>query len=123
MVTIEDVALARRILIQRCLLEVQWGEQTSALTDLSDTVMTQLGEHIAQADPQADITLDLSCPACGHNWQVLFDIAAFFWSELTAQAQRHLLDVHQLARIYHWRENDILSMSSLRRQFYLNLVS
>jgi hypothetical protein len=123
MVIIEDGALARRTLIERCLLDVKCGEQATALTDLPDTVMTQLGEHIAQADPQADITLDLSCPACGHNWQVLFDIVAFFWSELTAQAQRHLLDVHQLARTYHWRENDILSMSSLRRQFYLNLVS
>jgi hypothetical protein len=104
-------------------LTVSQGDQAGVIATLPKAAITHLAEHIAAADPQADITLDLSCPACGHAWQVLFDIVAFLWSEITAQAQRLLLDVHQLARLYHWPESEILSMSSLRRQYYLNLVS
>jgi hypothetical protein len=111
------------VLIERCLIEISRDGEAITMTDLPDDILPYLGQHIATADPQADITLDLACPACGHTWQVLFDIAAFFWSELTAQAQRLLIDVHQLARLYHWPESEILAMSSQRRQFYLNLVS
>jgi hypothetical protein len=31
-------------------------------------------------------------------------------------------EVHRLARVYGWREADILSMSASRRQFYLEMV-
>ena len=123
MLTLPDPNLARHRLIERCLLDLSEGGQAAALSDLPTPIIAQLGAQIAEADPQADITLDLACPTCSHPWQVLFDIVEFFWGELTAQAQRLLLDVHQLARSYRWRERDILSMSSLRRQFYLNLVS
>lgn len=121
--TIEEPNLARKTLIERCLLELSDGGQPLAIADLPEGVITPLAAQMAKADSQADITLDLACPACSHGWQVLFDIVAFFWGELAAQAQRQLMDVYQLARAYHWREQDILAMSSQRRQFYLSLVS
>ena len=79
--------------------------------------------QMAEVDPQANLQLDLSCPACGHRWQVLFDIGSFFWSELNAWAQRLLAEVHVLASAYGWREADILNLSPSRRQFYLGLIS
>lgn len=115
--------LQRLVLIERCLLEVTYQGRIAAIADLPDSLITEVGAQIAAADPQADITLDLACPACDHRWQVLFDIGEFLWTEVTTQAQRLLLDVHRLAQMYRWRETDILAMSSLRRQFYLNLVS
>jgi hypothetical protein len=50
---------------------------------------------------------------------VLFDIATFFWAEVSAHARRLIRDVHALARAYGWREVEILSMSGWRRERYL----
>ena len=71
---------------------------------LPDTVVAAISKDMAEADPQAEIELALACPACGHAWFALFDIAAFLWSEIHAWAQRTLHDVHILARAYGWRE-------------------
>ena len=38
------------------------------------------------------------------------------------EATRLLGEVHTLARAYHWREAEILAMSSRRRQAYLELA-
>jgi hypothetical protein len=64
----------------------------------------------------------LRCPACKASQQVLFDIAAFFWSEIGACAKRLLREIHLLARAYCWREADILAMSAWRRECYLAMV-
>ena len=78
---------------------------------------------MGQSDPQAEIQLHLTCPACSRSWSVLFDIVSFFWSEICVQAKRLLREVHTLARVYGWREAEILSMSTARRQLYLEMVS
>jgi hypothetical protein len=95
----------------------------TSLVDLPETVIAALAEYMTQCDPQADVQLNLSCPACGQSWTVMFDIVSFFWSEICAQAKRLLREVHTLARAYSWREADILNMSTARRQFYLEMVS
>jgi hypothetical protein len=118
-----DVDGVRQRMLERCVLAVSQGEQALAVADLPETVLTQVEQAIAAADPQSDITLDLACPTCGHNWQVLFDIGEFLWAEITAYAQRLLLDTHQLACTYGWAEADILAMSNQRRQYYLGLMS
>jgi hypothetical protein len=92
-------------------------------TELPPAVVQQLSAQLAEMDPQAEIILTPICPACGHSWQVLFDIVTFFWTELSGQARRLLQEVYRLARAYGWSEADILAMSPLRRQFYLELVS
>jgi hypothetical protein len=79
-------------------------------------------DSLAAADPLADISLQLVCPACGHAWAVVFDIVDFLWRELEDWAVRTLRDVHDLARAYAWREADILNLSSLRRQLYLEMA-
>ena len=86
-------------------------------------MLEQLSAHLAVSENYADTMLDLRCVACGHSWQLAFDIAAFLWTEITASARRCLGDVHTLAWAYGWREADILAMSAARRGFYLEQVS
>ena len=74
-------------------------------------------------DPQADVELTLSCPACAHQWTTAFDIISFFWEEINVWAYRTLYQVHQLASAYGWNEADILTMNPWKRQFYLKMVS
>jgi hypothetical protein len=90
---------------------------------LPDSVIQAVLERMGHADPQANLEIELSCPACSHNWQETFDIVSFLWSEITAWAIRILREVHVLASAYGWREADILAMNPRRRQAYLELIS
>src|SRR5215213_3433770 len=107
----EDVSGARTMLAERCLLEVTRAGREAALHELPEQAMGELAARMIECDPQAEVLLDLDCPACGHSWAVVFDIASFFWTEVSALAKRLLRDVHALARAYGWSESDILSMS------------
>jgi hypothetical protein len=118
-----DVATARQILLGRCLITAHHDGQRQSADQLPPPVVTAIVEHMARADPQADIQLSLVCPQCSHQWQVAFDIASFFWSEINAWANRILGEVHILASRYGWSERDILALSPWRRQYYLAAVN
>jgi hypothetical protein len=118
-----DRAIADTQLLQRCLLQANQNGVPVPYAELPVAVMNQLAEQVVERDPQAELLLNLSCPACQHEWPALFDILAFFWAELAVQAQRLLREVHTLARMYGWREADILGMSAVRRQQYLDMVT
>jgi len=125
-----DIAAARRALLRRCLAGAGPGDgpETAAplpaefAGDLPDDLAEELVTQIAALDPRASIELDLTCAACGHAWPAVFDIASFLWAEINAWARRTLRDVHAIASAYGWHEADILAMSPLRRQCYLELA-
>ena len=118
----KDLTTGRHLLIDRC-IESAWhmDEETSA-DQLPVGVIDAVSERMAQADPQCDIKLALSCPSCGRQWEAIFDIASFFWKEIESWAYRILREVHILASAYGWREVDILAMSPRRRRLYLEMV-
>lgn len=118
-----DLRTAQRMLAQRCIQQVRHPRVAIDTIEVPEALLTQLSEQIAACDPQAEILLNLDCPACQYAWQVLFDIVTFFWAELSTQARRLFQEVHTLARFYGWREADILAMSPKRRQVYLDMVS
>jgi hypothetical protein len=118
----DTVEQARRLLEQRCVLEVRHGEEVVSEAALPEQWREHLAARLREYDPQAEILFNLQCPACEHSWQMLFDIGAFLWEEIGAQARRLLRDVHTLARCYGWREADILALSQTRRQWYLELA-
>jgi hypothetical protein len=117
------VQSAQQQLVQQCVQAVHYQGQARSISEFPSALLVRLSEQLAAADPQAELLLDLTCPACRHDWQILFDIVTFFWAELNAQAKRLIGEVHTLARSYGWREADILAMSSMRRQLYLDRVS
>ena len=119
----KDVEIANSLLTQRCLLKACRDDRTVVHGELPPVVITKLTEQMVECDPNSEIQLALNCPACEHSWSAWFDIVDFFWTELSVQAKRLFLEVHRLARFYGWRETDILSMSALRRQQYLEMVS
>ena len=118
----EEPRLARQQLLLSCLLKISKDGQATSAGELPAEVLEAVMERMTQAEPLADLTLAVTCPACGHSWQVLFDIVSFFWSEINAWSARLLREVHVLASAYGWRETDILAMSAWRRQRYLEMV-
>ena len=116
------VGSARRLLLERCVVSAREGDQERAPTDLPPSVVASVAAEMATADPQAEVTLALACPACGHEWEALFDIVSFLWSEIEAWGERTLREVHALASAYGWREGDVLALSPARRRRYLEMV-
>jgi hypothetical protein len=117
-----DVETNRGLLLERCVLSARAAEHEICARELPAEVVTALSEAMAEADPQADVQVALTCPRCGHEWHAPFDIAGFLSAELDASAQRLLQEVHDLACAYGWKETDILAMSAVRRNAYLQRV-
>lgn len=112
---------ARELLLERCLDARNDGVAVPAAS-LPGAVVRELGQRMADANPQAEVQILLDCPACSHNWPTVFDILSYLWGEIDDWAQRLLHDVHSLALVYGWSERDILSMSATRRRLYLEMA-
>ena len=119
---VSDADPARRALFERCVQNSTREGAPVSTSDLPEEMVDAVSSRMAQMDPQADIQLALVCPACAAQWSMVFDIVSFLWSEIHAWAVRILREVHQLASAYGWREADILALSPMRRQFYLELI-
>ena len=109
---------ARQVLLDRCLTVTGGNEDQRVPGHL----MAKLMALAAAADPQADVQLALTCPACGAAWQAPFDIGAFLWARIESGALRLLAEVHELAGTCCWSEAEILSLSPARRSAYLQLA-
>ncbi len=118
----QDPAQAERELLARCVLGARVQDREARVEELPAAVVSAVTQRMAEADPQAEVLLDLKCPGCELRWQALFDIAAHLWAEIDAWAKRILHEVHALARAYGWPERDILAMSPTRRRLYLDLL-
>lgn len=114
---------ATAALFDRCLLEKLHRGREVSTASLPGEAMDAIAGEMGKRDPQADIRFAFVCPDCAHQWEAIFDIVSFAWSEISAWAGRLLRQVHTLAMAYGWRETDILSMSSLRRQAYLEMLA
>jgi hypothetical protein len=117
-----DVETGRRLLLARSILRAAQGGQKRGVEELPEQVHQAVANRMAEADPQAEVQLELLCPSCGHRWLMTFDIVSYFWGEINAWAYGILREVHTLAAAYGWREQDILAMSAGRRQLYLVMV-
>jgi len=119
----QDLQVARDMLARRCVVQAEKDGIPAPEPILSPAVIDLISERMAECEPSGEILLRLCCPGCGHSWNALFDIAAFLWAMISSRAMRLLREVNILARAYGWREADILSLSPVRRQFYLEMAT
>ncbi len=116
----ESVEAAIEHLLSRC---VSCADDSVAIGQLMTTTRRAvISEALAALDPQAEVLVNLACPACKHDWQEVFDVITFLWKEIRARARRLLQEVDALARAYGWNEADILAMSAARRGLYLEMA-
>lgn len=111
-----------RNLIMLCTTEATKNSRTVKNEGLPAKILAKIEEQMEEADPIANIQLSLTCPNCGHTWDEIFDILSFFMKEVDSWVKRLLQDVSVLALNYGWSEKDILELSPLRRQFYLDAL-
>jgi hypothetical protein len=117
-----SLTAARALLLERSIVSASRRGRRVGIGRLPRAVVERLAMRLAECDPWAESLLELTCPECRHEWTVLLDVAVFLWTQIRARAQRLLREVHTLASAYGWREADILTMSSRRREAYLELV-
>jgi hypothetical protein len=111
-----DARAAAEQLLERCCLP------RSPETVLSDEVRARIEAWLEASDPLADLRLQLSCEACGHEWTAALDPASWLWDEVQRSARHLLAQVHALARAYGWTEPQVLALTPQRRSIYLDMV-
>jgi hypothetical protein len=102
---------AERVLLERC-----------AGGPLTPRARAAVARAMAEADPLAEVLVDLACPDCGAAFVADLDVASFVWTAVRAHAQRVLGEIDALARAYGWTEPQILALSEPRRRTYLRLA-
>jgi hypothetical protein len=117
-----DAETAHKMLLQRCVMEASRDGTRVEIPALAKSTAEKIARLLAEADPQAETLIDLTCCACQCCWQVILDIECLLWGKINALAKRLLREVHTLAFAYGWREHDILGLSSVRRQAYLEMA-
>lgn len=109
-------------LLNRCIVKVLNNNTVQATADLPINIIEQLNERMSREDPQADITMLLTCPSCSGQWESGFDILSYFWSEINSWARHMLQEIYILAKFFGWSERDILNIGPKRRRLYLEMV-
>ena len=103
-------------ILEGCCLQMPDGERNAA------EVLALADAEFKKADPMADLSFDVVCPACKAHTDAFFDPGALLWQEVQAYARSLLAQVHSLARAYGWTESDVLALSPQRRKVYLDMV-
>jgi hypothetical protein len=123
-VVFDDPEAAARLILRRCVEQVvQDGEETGPVRAIPAAVESKLPEVMAELDPQADLLLDVTCPACQSSFTAPFDIADYFYRECLERRGDLYREVHLLAFHYHWSEAEIMAMTGQKRRLYLGLLA
>lgn len=113
---------AERRLLALCVVAASRGDAPVAADELPDAIAEAVSARLAEIDAQAQIRLDLACPACSNRASAAFDIVGHLWAEFDARSRQLLREVHVLACSYGWSEAAILAMSPTRRRVYIEFV-
>jgi hypothetical protein len=119
----KEYSLNPKKLLAECIISAQKDAHDCEATELPAQVFELLDERMGSEDPQANIVMNLSCPACAHAWEAQFDIVSYLWTEIDNWAKHVLQDVAVLAAAFGWSEQQVLNLSPQRRQLYLNIVN
>lgn len=115
---------AAELLIRACIDEISTDSAGRlSPSDWPGAVLEQVPALMADLDPQAELTLNMTCPACDNGFSALFDAGGFMRHELRSRTEKLYREVHLLATRYHWEEQTIMQMASKRRHIYLDLCA
>jgi hypothetical protein len=120
---VTDPGAAIRSLLRASVLAASCDGVPLDAAALPPRVVDQLCDALSALDRQAEIELDLVCPACGCASSALLDASAYLGAELEQRLSQLFGQIHALASAYHWNEHEILALPTDRRLRYLELIA
>lgn len=102
----------RRWLAQRCI---------EPLPERGRSI-SRIERAMAKLSPQLTQELEAKCAECGAGFSVAFDLAGYVLREFEQLSRTLIQDIHLLARWYHWRLEEILSLPRQRRIQFVNAL-
>ena len=111
-----------QLLLDRCVLACTREGTNVPVGQLPEPVLDALSQQMETLDTGASVSFALDCPQCATHWQAPLDVGELLWQKVRTGAERMLLDIDALARIYGWTEREVLRLSPLRRAAYLQMV-
>src|SRR6185312_10873885 len=79
-----DQEARRNVLLESCVISASHDGSAAAPQNLPPSVVEGVARALAEADPQADLQLMVTCETCGHGTRTAFDISSFLWEEVDA---------------------------------------
>ena len=102
---------AEQALLERCVLEGDPGQ-----------AQDELRQALDELAPLMDTELNVTCPECGRQDAVHFDIQHFLLASLTQERRQLVGEVHELSRTYGWGLAEILDLPRSSRRAYVAAV-
>lgn len=122
-VTNESLALTE--LFARCIQRIGPFEGASAaqLERLSPMARMEIEREMLRVAPHIDLNMDVTCPECGRNFTMPFNLQDFFFGEMRTSRDLLYREVHYLAYHYHWSEKEIMEMPKDQRRNYIEVLA
>ena len=121
-VVVSDERAAANSLLLACIQLVN-SPECPTQAELTENLGAQIAERMQQLDPQAEITLNVTCAICGHTFAALFDAASYLFKELETDIRTLYREIHLLAYHYHWSLAEILGLGSGIRRRFLRMIN
>lgn len=116
---------ALTMLLWRCIERIGDTVKPSVeqVRELPAKARLEIEAHMQALAPDAELTMDTSCPQCGRVFSAPFDLQEFFFGELRTSRDLLQREVHYLAYNYHWSEQEIMSMTRDKRREYIEVLA
>ena len=95
------------------------GDEPPADWRLPGVWLDGLAAALSERDPETALTAASVCPGCGHRAEIEIDLESLLLARLQRLQQSLLEDIHRLACVYHWTEQELLRLPAWRRNYYL----
>ena len=111
-------------LLARCIVQMDGRPAVRDDIDaLSPLARMTIEKKMAEVAPKIDLDMEVSCPECGRDFTVPFDVQDFFFGELLTGRDLLYREVHYLAYHYHWSEREIMDMPKSKRRNYIEILA
>ncbi len=124
-IVVKDEIRAQALLLQRCLHSIGSLQEPDekTISRLSPLARLEIERQMEAVAPKVELTMESTCPECGREYAVPFDVQNFFLRELRTNRDLLYREVHYLAFHYHWSEREIMNMPRQKRRTYIEVLS
>ena len=124
-IVVQDEIRVQTLLLQRCIHSIGSLQDLdeNKITRLSPLARQEIEQHMEAVAPRVESIMESTCPECGREYAVPFDVQNFFFGELRTYRDLLYREVHYLAFHYHWSEREIMDMPRQKRRTYIEVLS